>query len=144
MERKLLFICGVFLSLAMVSCVPEEKDIFEESSALRLNHAIENYTDKLCSAENGWVMEYFSGSDYKGVLFLLKFSHDGSVTVAAKNDISTGGVYKEEKGLFEIIGDNGPVLSFNSYIPIFHEFSNPEDLPGTEGTNEDGLGYEGD
>jgi hypothetical protein len=41
-----------------------------------------------------------------------------------------------------MIADNGPVLSFNSYNPLFHIFANPEDPKGS--SDLDGLGMSGD
>ena len=116
----------------MTSCVGEQEDIFDESSALRLEHAVSNYNDLLCSATNGWVMQYFARSSECGYPMLVKFSKSGAVEIAAKNKYSSNNVYAQESSLFEIISDNGPVLTFNSYNNLLHIFSTPEDIPGTD------------
>lgn len=129
--------------MLMSSCVREQEDLFGESSALRLEHAVENYNDLLCSATNGWVMQYFATPAECGYPLLVKFEKSGGVTVGAKNEYSSNDVYDEKSSLFEVIADNGPVLTFNSYNPLLHIFSSPEDIPGTS-EDESGLGHEGD
>ena len=138
-----IILCGAVVA-GFSSCKNEVDDIFEESSALRLNHAVATYGELLTSAENGWVMEYFANEEEQGYPMLVKFSADGSVTIGAKNTYSNNNVYSTETSLYEVIADNGPVLSFNTYNTLFHVFSTPEDLPETEDEDEQGLGHEGD
>ncbi len=145
-------IFAILLAMAVMggvsSCVSEEDDIFEESSAQRLNHAISNYQEILMSAPNGWVMEYVANEIEPGYPMLVKFGTNGGVTIAAKNHYSSNNVYAEETSSWEMLGSNGPVLTFNTYNSLLHIFSTPEDIPDT-GTDEDlndeqGLGHEGD
>ena len=143
MKRNIAIIWGVSALMLMTSCVGEQEDIFDESSALRLEHAVSNYNDLLCSATNGWVMQYFARSSECGYPMLVKFSKSGAVEIAAKNKYSSNNVYAQESSLFEIISDNGPVLTFNSYNNLLHIFSTPEDIPDTD-NKEEGLGHEGD
>jgi len=121
--------------LVFTSCKLEEDDIFEASAAARLNTAKSEYKKTLCNATNGWVMEYFANTESEGYTFIMKFSESGAVTIAAKNKY-TNKTYKTESSLYEIITDNGPVLTFNTYNTLFHSFSNPEDP--------DGYGLKGD
>ncbi len=142
-----IIICGAVVA-GFTSCKNEEEDIFGESSALRLNHAVATYDDLLTSAENGWVMEYFANEEEQGYPMLVKFDKSGAVTFAAKNHYSSNDVYATEESLYEVIADNGPVLSFNSYNTLFHIFADPADNPetGTEDNpiDETGVGHEGD
>lgn len=142
-----IIICGAVVA-GFSSCKHEEDDIFNESSALRTNHAVATYSELLTSAENGWVMEYFANDEEPGYPMLVKFDANGAVTIAAKNHYSSNDVYATEESLYEVIADNGPVLSFNSYNTLFHIFADPADIPDT-GTpenpdDETGLGHEGD
>ena len=140
-----IIICGAVVA-GFTSCKNEEEDIFGESSALRLNHAVATYDDLLTSAENGWVMEYFANEEEQGYPMLVKFDKSGAVTFAAKNHYSSNDVYATEESLYEVIADNGPVLSFNSYNTLFHIFADPADIPDTpiEESDETGVGHEGD
>lgn len=143
MKKSFAIILCAALVAGFSSCNREIDDVFDESPAHRLNHAIKEYTQLLSDAENGWVMEYMAQPDQPAYPLLVKFTAGGSVTVAAKNPVSSGDEYKEKSSLYEIIADNGPVLTFNTYNELLHAFSNPEDDPSTD-DNEAGRGHEGD
>jgi hypothetical protein len=126
------------LIFILTSCVRTEADLFDESSALRLNHAIADSKELLLSANNGWVMEYFPTNDSAGINFLIKFNQDEMAVVAAKNKYTPN--YTESKGAWNVIGDTGPVLTFDTYIDVLHLFSDPN-----KGPEENlGTGYGGD
>lgn len=131
----------ITISLTISSCKLEEDNIFAESSAVRLNNARKEYRQILSDAPNGWEMEYFPTAETEGYTFLMKFSNSDSVVIAAKNKY-IGNTYKTETSFFDVIADDGPVLTFNSYNNPFHLFSNPEDPNG--GTDLDGYGLKGD
>lgn len=141
-------IFAILFSLACVvgftSCDNEVDDVFGEGSAHRLKHAIERYDNLLCEAENGWVMEYFATDQEEGFPMLVKFSKTKAATFGAKNKYSSNNKYAEETSMYDIIADNGPVLTFNTYNSLFHVFATPEDIPQTEDTDEQGYGHEGD
>lgn len=143
MKKSFAILLSAALFAGFTSCDNEQEDIFDETAAHRLNHALEEYQGYLSSAENGWVMEYFANNNEAGYPILMKFDAAGSVTMAGKNAVATGGKYMEQKSLYELIADNGPVLTFDTYNNILHAFSNPEDDPNTD-NNEQGLGHEGD
>jgi len=132
--RYLYILLGLFL-LTFASCKFVEDDIFDASAAVRLNTAKLEYKNILTNAPNGWAMEYFATSESVGYTFLMEFNAGGTVTIAAKNSF-TKNVYKTENSFFDIIGDNGPVLTFNTYNTLFNSFANPE--------NPRGYGLEGD
>lgn len=145
---SLVALCSAF---TMTSCVNEEDDIFSSSAANRLTEVTEKlYPERLASSENGWLMYYYpkTGTDAitgDGYLVLADFNADGSVRVGM-NNIFTGNNYQEATSLWDIIKDDGPVLSFSTYNKCMHAFSAPEDLPFTTGAREDetGSGAEGD
>lgn len=122
-------------TMLTTSCVSEEDDIFSSSAAERLMQAEKDYTDRLISSEGGWVMELYPtnevlepGDDYEpmgiGYVLLAKFNKDNSVKVAMNNSQS-GDKYMEDSSVWEIISDNGPVLTFNTYNEVMHTFSDP-------------------
>ena len=145
MKRFALFfaLSALFLT-SFNSCKNEEEDLFDQTSALRLEAAKKDYTALLTSASNGWVMEYFATEKYKGYTMLVKFNSDGSVKFAARDDLTSNKYTEEEGSLWEMISDNGPVLTFNTSNSLLHRFSSPEDIPSTSKDDEQGLGYEGD
>lgn len=144
MKKYLIYAMSLLLAGSVFSsCTNEEDDIFEASPADRLNQAQEEYTKLLCKPANGWAMQYFADNDNEGgYTFLMEFRDNTSVTIAGNNQW-IGNTYKEETSMYELISDNGPVLTFNTFNDVFHIFSTPEDLPSTS-DNEAGYGHRGD
>jgi hypothetical protein len=105
---------------------------------MRINHAVADAKEVLLSSGNGWVMEYFPTNDQAGVTFLVKFNKDEMATMATVNEYVT--TYTEGKGVWDVIADNGPVLTFNTFADIFHLYADPSSGLG-KGL---GLGLEGD
>lgn len=146
----------VALSVMLTSCFKnEEADIFDKSASERLEEAKKYYSDILTDKGGKWQMEYYANGDEHGYVYLMTFKKDGQVTIAGQNEYigyelnpAAGGekVYGEQTSLWDVIADNGPVLSFNSYNRIFHIFSSPYDVPpyGDNETDESGEGHLGD
>lgn len=139
MKTKIFFTAAVATALLMsTSCKNEVEDIFDDSAANRIENALVEYSDVLTSAPNGWVMQYFANGDEPGASFVMKFSTDGSVNIASAN-YSNNYQLQQETSLFEMIADNGPVLTFNTYNNVFHVFSDPGIDPEAVG-----IGHGGD
>ena len=142
-------------ALTLGSCLKNEVDeIFDEDAVARLDKAKADYIDILTSNGGKWQLEYYSNSDEPGYIYLMTFRNDGSVTISGKN-IWIGYVegeslaiptYGSQTSLWDVVTDNGPVLSFNSYNKYFHIFADPEDIPSLsdEDVDETGYGHEGD
>lgn len=133
----------------------QQEDLFENSAMERLEAKKLETIDVLAGAPNGWEMQYFlTGEEgYRGYVLLVKFEksgQDGIVHFAAKNEV-TGNKYIITDGsdpnypesYFDVVFDNGPVLTFNSYNNLFHKFSDPKatGVPGDQGL---GTGLGGD
>ena len=124
------------VALAFTSCAGEEDDIFSASAAERLNESSAKYSARLEAQPNGWAMQYYPTyqDEYpygSGYLILMRFNPDFSVDVSMDNRFSNN-TYATATSAWEVIKDNGPVLSFNSYNQCMHAFSDPEDIPWTE------------
>lgn len=120
---------------SLSSCKNEEDDLFGSSAAERLIQAEKDYTERLISSEGGWIMELYPtndvvepGDDYEqmgmGYVLLAKFNSDNTVKVAMNNSES-GDKYTEATSIWEVISDNGPVLTFDTYNSVLHTFSDP-------------------
>lgn len=139
------------LAVGLTSCVNEEDDKFSGSPAERIEEAMAKGAAALAAPANGWAMEYYptnneDGFKAKSYILMAKFNASGEVTVGMNNEFSYN-EYKEGTSTWDVIGDNGPVLTFNTYNPCIHVFSEPEDLPTSvtgSKDNEQGLGAEGD
>lgn len=132
--------------LLFAGCRKEESDIFPHTPAERLQHAIDEYQSILTAATNGWQVEYYANSTSGGYTLLMKFDASGLVTMASRSKLTKNAAYEQESSLYEIIGDNGPVLTFNTFNPILHVFSNPEHPEILDRKEEDltGYGWQGD
>ncbi|WP_455584289.1 DUF4302 domain-containing protein [Bacteroides sp.] len=118
-----------------ISSCSDENDIFDSSSAHRMSAMLQECNDVLTGAENGWVLEYYpEDSKYGGFYLYMTFSKQGEVKVTAESPMleSPG---EQVTSMYQMKADMGPVLSFDTYNRILHQFSDP---------NPDGLGYEGD
>lgn len=150
MKKIILASLCVATALSFTGCVSEEDDIFSASATVRLDEAAETYTERLAAATGGWAMEYYPTSELtapkgSGYLLLAKFMPNLSVTVGMKNQFCTpANQYMEDTSSWEVITDNGPVLTFDTYNDCLHVFSAPEDLPSTSDNDETGVGLEGD
>lgn len=132
----------LFISLAILiysSCTPEEDDLFDKSSAQRIEEAIKTYTDVLTSAPNGWLMEYYpsSSQQYGGYTILVSFDKNGSANIASE----VFNADKKTTSTYVLKQSAGVILSFDTYNEVMHFFSNPANPAGI-GTN--GKGMEGD
>jgi hypothetical protein len=138
---------------AFSSCGNNEEDaIFDQTAAERLNAASSLYSQRLGASANGWALQLYPTNDNKypqgaGYLLLVDFDPDYSVKVAMNNEFSND-VYAEDRSAWQIITDDGPVLSFNTYNKCLHAFTNPEDIPFTgsldDKQDETGTGVGGD
>lgn len=154
--HKILFpLIALGLMMGLSSCQFEEDNLFDASAAERLNEAVEKYTAAIARDGGTYVMEYWP-TDYstqpsdpagQGYLLCMQFKPDGSVRVGANNPFTLKS-YRESTSLWEVITDLGGVLSFNSYNPYFHCFSDPSDYVMVDGiavpTGDRGYGVGGD
>jgi len=125
-----------FVLIFLNACTAEQADIFPKSAAERINNALTENEILLTSAENGWAMQYFPTDVKPGYTLLMKFKTSGIVTVAGKNEYTLKMALEQDSSLYQLIADNGPVLTFNSYNNVLHTFSNPQ--------SPNGYGMEGD
>lgn len=151
MKKILYFSLLLGITLSFTSCKDDEDLLFNDSAAERLNQIKSVYSQRLWASPNGWAMQYYPTYENEapygtGYLMLCDFNEDYSVRVAIStyNSFTQKNEYKEDVSAWEIITDNGPVLSFNSYNSVLHTFSDPEDIPSTTDETETGRGYEGD
>lgn len=144
MKKYIYGLSLLTLTFSAQSCVMEEEDLFEESATQRLENKKNETFNTLFNSEAGWVMNYFPTTE-KGVIgcpFLVKFNQsgeDGTALFSVQNDsVGTGKYTVNDKPTpFDIVFDNGPVLTFNSYNDIFHAFSDPKE---TDWSFDQGMG----
>jgi len=151
---NIAFLVLIALSATMTSCKNEVDEIFDEDAVTRLEDAKAYYTELLTSNGGKWQLEYFANEDEPGYIYVVTFNANGSVTMSGANQWigvvngqATGSIgYGSATSLWEVIADNGPVLSFNSYNKYFHLFADPYNIPDLTDQDDDetGYGHEGD
>ncbi len=149
MKRNIFSLALLSLLATMfVGCAGEEDDIFSDSAADRLTKGAETGRERLMSSPAGWAMEYYPLNDVEdpwglGYLILADYNSDGSVTMGMKNQFSNN-VYLEDRSAWEVITDDGIVLTHNTWNDCIHAFCDPEDISFTYDSDETGYGCEGD
>lgn len=139
MKKLLLYGFLVAASLSVESCLFSEDDLFEQSSAERLNSSIIELKELLLSAENGWKLEYRYGSGgVEGAAnIFMKFSAN---EVELASDFATSSYAPGETctSMYTVKSYNGTELSFDSYNEILHAFCTPNGYgdPGYQGDYE--------
>lgn len=133
MKKLFTYIILAITALSLSSCYFEDRQLFEESAAQRLDKATAETKELLESSSNGWWLEYYLGSDYTygGFNFLLKFE-DGKVSVSG--DVAGDPTWVETSS-YGIVRDQGIVISFDTYNEIFHYLCQPyqDQVNGFEG-----------
>ncbi len=152
------------LSVTMTSCLKAEEDnIFDQNAVDRLEQAKVDYANILTDKGGKWAVDYFASPDEPGYVYIMTFKKDGSVVMSGCNKwihkLDPGATYattpkfRTESSIWQMVGDNGPVLSFNTYNPIFHLFADPNNIPPDQDPSlsqedrdidETGYGHKGD
>lgn len=120
--KKFLFISALALAaLSAQSCLFEQADLFEESASVRVANLMEKAKSTLVSSEQGWLIEIYpeSHQKYGGYSFIMQFDNNQQVTVYS--EIAAGSA----KSYYNVIAEDGPVLTFDTYNPIKHYFDTP-------------------
>ena len=136
-------LCG---SLAVVSCTPDQEDVFGKTATERSTEEIERVKTLLEGAENGWHMDFYGDLTYGGYNVLLQFKGD-SVTIASERagDYHNAGIGADGKCIkarshYKLEQSMGVVLSADEYNDVFHYFS----MPNNPDYGYKDTGFEGD
>lgn len=124
-KKHIIAVCsGILLMLLLPSCLKDQKDLFTDSSAERLQKCLNQVSDLLVSSPEGWRMEYFIGNvdqDRGGRNISLEFNAEAnSVRVRSEEHRDSSFV-----SLYKLTEDDGPVLSFDSFNPLLHKYAIP-------------------
>jgi hypothetical protein len=135
MKKIIYSILLLFVAFGFQSCVNEEKEVFDKSASVRMSEALANYSKILQSPKNGWRLRYYAGEDYAygGYNMLISFA-DGKANVASE----IAGTEDVFHSSYDLISNQGPVLTFDTFNPVMHFFGTPSDssLDGYQGDYE--------
>ena len=146
-----LMLLAMLPALVLTSCRFEDEDYFDESAALRIEHGAQNMQEKLVAAPNGWVMQYFCGTDiaqFEGFNLFARFENSNKVTFAGNHRFLRNGnqnKYTEASSVYEMLQEDGLVLAFNVWNDVLTPFVDPVSY-GNAPANiiKDGEGMHGD
>lgn len=117
--------------LAFTACSPEQDDLFDNTATERSTNEINRVKELLCSAQNGWHMDYYGNLSYGGYNVMMKFVGD-SVTIASEKagahhaaGLDTEGKCIIARSHYKLEQSMGVVLSTDEYNDVFHYFSMP-------------------
>ena len=148
--KKILFVAfSSFFSVVLTSCQFEDEDYFDTPAALRIEKATSEIQQTLVDAPNGWVMQYFTGTDeVEGFNILARFDKSGKVTLAGNHRFLRDGnanKYTEFSSLYQVLREDGPVLAFNTWNDVLTPLIDPVDPSKAPNSLEkDGEGMAGD
>ena len=109
--------------LGLSACsLHDDTELFGEPAAERLEKSVAANKTLLESASNGWELHLWTGQDYSGggYTYFMKFAND-KVTVSS--DIAPANM--KTTSSYDVISDQGPVLTVNTYNEIFHYLAEP-------------------
>lgn len=143
-------------AMLSTSCSFEQEDYFDESASLRITHLNEDIQSRLVNqssnGNNGWVIQYFvAGTDelnFEGFNLFGRFHDNNKVTLASDHRFLRNGnanKYTEHTSHYEMLAEEGPVLSFNTWNDILTVFEDPVSPTAAPGNIvQDGVGMNGD
>lgn len=109
--------------LGLSACsLHDDTELFGEPAAERLEKNVAADKTLLESAANGWELHLWTGKDYSGggYTYFMKFAND-KVTVSS--DIAPANI--KTTSSYDVISDQGPVLTVNTYNEVFHYLAEP-------------------
>lgn len=109
--------------LGLSACsLHDDTELFGEPAAERLEKNVAADKTLLESAANGWELHMWTGKDYSGggYTYFMKFAND-KVTVSS--DIAPANM--KTTSSYNVISDQGPVLTVNTYNEVFHYLAEP-------------------
>lgn len=137
-NSKVYLLLGI-LCLLMHSCLFNEDDVFDESSAQRAMASVKECQEVLQSASNGWLLEYYPGvgPEYGGYNLLARFDGE-QVELASEMATANYNIGDISTSLYKVSAFQSTELSFDSYNEIIHLFCEPNGYndPGYAGDYE--------
>lgn len=129
--------------MSFQSCLMEDEDLFDKSASARMSSTLEAYKSTLVASEYGWALEYYpeENQSYGGFVYTIKFTDDKATIALDKVGPAT-----TTESLYRLVGDDGPVLTFDTYSKLMHKYAEPSDK-ATDGKRGDYefllMGHEG-
>lgn len=124
MNRKItLYLLLVFTCISLQSCLFQEEDYFEDTSANRAAADVKRCSEILKASPNGWLMEYYVGEGYMLGGFTLYCLFDENKVTMASQLYEKG--QKAISSLYKVLSEQSTMLTFDTYNPLLHLYAEP-------------------
>ena len=142
---KRIYLILLIIPLFWQSCKIHEPDLFDQNPSERLIQTLNNVNTILKAAPNGWIMDYYPGvgdfsragarnpnpRQWGGYTLLFEFKDNDLVTIRTFfGRPPRDGRDSSATSMYQLIPETGPVLSFTTFNPILHYFTNPRNPDG--------------
>lgn len=127
MKKYVTYCILLFVTIGFQSCLFQEDELFDESSANRATNSVLACQEILKEAPNGWKLEYYAGTDcsYGGIVFFMKFGEnkvDMACEISADDNYVPG---ESVSSLYKVESEQSTMLVFDSYNSLLHAFASP-------------------
>jgi hypothetical protein len=107
----------------------EDKNYFEESASARIEGKIAETKNILLSHSKGWILYYFPELEHGGHNYAISFAGE-QAKIACESKVVDAKVkgctpVYNDSCLYDIIPEQGAILTFNTYSELLHQFRNP-------------------
>lgn len=118
-----IFAIATLALFTLQSCLHDDDEVFADKAAVRINKSVEDVKKQLTSSSNGWKMKYYTGAEYtgSGMNMLMKFDNQYAYLSTDNVDDPT----LVQHSTWTVNKDQGPVISFDTYLPLLHSMSDP-------------------
>ena len=131
LPHVLVSCCFTATLAVLTSCSNDVDNVFGESAAERMADRQNAYYATLEGQQQGWALDYYpADGSMGGVAYTVRFAN-GEATIACeqavKNPVTntTYPVGTEWTSLYRITEEAGVLLTFDTYNPLFHYWSQP-------------------
>lgn len=122
MKKIFSIVALATITLALQSCLKDDDELFELSSAERIEKAADDTRTLLKSAKNGWMMHYYTGQEYSGTGLTMFMRFDETKAYVASDLADPDSISSSS---WDIKKDQGVVITFDTYNEIMHYLAEP-------------------
>lgn len=120
--KKIYLILLAAVAMLLQSCLIEDKELFSESPAERVETYLNEYQSLMASSADGWLFEYYPGeSSIGGYAYVVKFTKsDVTAWFQLADDVT-----ETVTSSYKMTQDDGPAIAFDTFNDYLHFFANP-------------------
>lgn len=137
MDMKKIYLknilAAVLLLCCATSCLFKNDDVFDETASARISILMQKTSEAIKRHPEGFVLQYFGKEGLGGYNYIVRFA-DGKAFISCETAESD----RVDECLYDILKEDGAVLSFNTYSELLQHFHEPSfsDVDGAGGDYE--------